>query len=83
MECPHCNNEIEGKECPLCKGITPLEGRYCMYCGSEFEDDPSGAADSSDGYDFENRVLCPDGTCTGIIIDGKCTECGKLFKKQE
>jgi hypothetical protein len=27
--------------------------------------------------DLENRVLCPDGTCTGIIVDGKCTECGR------
>jgi hypothetical protein len=26
-------------------------------------------------------VLCPDGTCTGIIVDGKCTECGKPHKE--
>jgi len=30
-------------------------------------------------FDLDDRVLCPDGNCTGIIIDGKCTECGKAL----
>jgi hypothetical protein len=34
--------------------------------------------DSDDeDIDFDNRVLCPDGTCTGIMVDGRCSECGK------
>lgn len=28
--------------------------------------------------DLGRRVLCPDGTCTGVIgPDGKCSECGR------
>ncbi len=28
--------------------------------------------------DWENRVLCSDGSCIGVIgADGKCRECGK------
>jgi hypothetical protein len=30
-------------------------------------------------FDLEDRILCPDGTCTGIIVNGKCTECGKPY----
>ena len=33
------------------------------------------------GIDWEHRILCSDGNCIGIIgKDGKCKECGKLFK---
>jgi hypothetical protein len=31
-----------------------------------------------DELDLENRQLCPDGSCTGVIgDDGTCKECGK------
>jgi hypothetical protein len=31
--------------------------------------------------DWENRVLCPDGNCIGVIgPDGKCKECGKPYE---
>jgi hypothetical protein len=80
MKCPHCNQEIIGKECPDCGSDTPLESRYCINCGISLEERPEEVMDEDDGFDFENRVLCPDGTCTGIIIDGKCVECGKPFK---
>lgn len=33
--------------------------------------------EDDDGIDFEERILCPDGTCLGIIVGGKCSECGK------
>lgn len=33
-----------------------------------------------DDPEWENRVLCPDGNCIGIIgPDGKCKECGMPF----
>ena len=83
MECPHCNKEIPGKNCPNCSAVIPLESRYCMDCGINLEEDAGDRIEQDDGFDFENRVLCPDGTCTGIIIDGKCTECGKAFEESQ
>lgn len=33
------------------------------------------------GMDWEHRLLCSDGGCIGIIgMDGRCKECGKMFK---
>lgn len=30
--------------------------------------------------EWENRVLCPDGNCIGVIgPDGRCTECGLVY----
>jgi hypothetical protein len=82
MECPHCNQKISGRECPGCGREIPLESRYCMICGAEvgFED---AAAQEGDEFDLENRVLCPDGACTGIIIDGRCIECGRPYEDNQ
>lgn len=31
--------------------------------------------------DWNNRVLCSDGNCIGVIgLDGRCKECGLLFE---
>jgi hypothetical protein len=31
-----------------------------------------------DGFDADERELCPDGTCTGLIgVDGRCKQCGR------
>jgi hypothetical protein len=51
-----------------------------MICGGEIEDSIEELSDDDNGFDLENRILCPDGTCTGIIINGRCTECGRRFK---
>lgn len=33
---------------------------------------------TDDAFDDEERQLCPDGACTGLIgSDGKCKECGR------
>ncbi len=82
MECPHCHQNISGRECPSCGREIPLESRYCMKCGAEVEFEGAAVQDE-DELDLENRVLCPDGVCTGIIIDGKCIECGRPFKGEE
>jgi uncharacterized OB-fold protein len=81
MKCPHCEKEISGKTCPECGSETPGEARYCMECGNllEYAEEETTVDTEDDEIDFEDRVLCPDGTCTGIIVDGKCTECGKPF----
>jgi hypothetical protein len=55
-----------------------MESIYCLNCGAHLVE--AGAEDSAgqdDDFDLEDRILCPDGTCTGIIVDGKCTECGR------
>lgn len=59
-----------------------MESQYCMNCGISLVERQDDSLEEDDGFDFENRVLCPDGTCTGIIIDGRCVECGKPFKKK-
>ncbi|MBN1932092.1 MAG: hypothetical protein JW786_10850 [Desulfobacterales bacterium] len=34
--------------------------------------------------DWQNRVLCSDGNCIGVIgSDGRCKECGKPFQEPE
>ena len=76
MECPHCQKEMPAQACPGCGGMIPLGGRYCMYCGMRLESGKEDFREDAE-FDIESRVLCEDGTCTGIIIDGKCTECGK------
>jgi hypothetical protein len=37
-------------------------------------------ADDANASDWENRRLCSDGNCIGVIgPDGRCKECGKPF----
>jgi hypothetical protein len=82
MRCPYCSKEIQGIICPECHQAIPRESRYCLYCGAMVKEHPrmddivSGAA-AADDFDFENRIPCSDGTCIGIIVNGKCNICGK------
>lgn len=77
MRCPHCNKEITGKACPQCGTTVPSESLYCMKCGDPFEEETPDDLGEDDEFDLENRVLCSDESCTGIIVNGVCTECGK------
>lgn len=77
MQCPNCKTEISGPPCPDCGKANPEEARYCMACGAMLEKALEALEDGEEAPDMENRVLCPDGTCTGIIVDGRCTECGR------
>ncbi len=80
MECPHCHKEIAGKICTACGAETLLGARYCMQCGTLIENTGlDSTPDQDEEVDLDDRILCPDGTCTGIIIDGKCSECGKPY----
>jgi len=76
MECPHCHEEIVGMACPDCGVNIPPESRFCMSCGTLITEGGAGEENEPDELDLDERILCPDGTCTGIIVDGKCTECG-------
>ena len=78
IKCTECEKEIAGKECAGCGKDTPQESIFCMYCGEKVEGDSEDTFNEDDSdIDFKDRELCSDGTCTGIIIDGKCCECGK------
>ena len=57
-----------------------------MECGVSLVEEVEDTFEDDNGFDFGDRILCPDGTCTGIIVDGRCSECGKTpdeVKKQE
>ena len=79
IKCPECEHEIEGIDCAKCGESTPKESIYCINCGKSLKGDATEAIEEDDyeDFDLDDRVLCSDGACTGIIIDGKCSECGK------
>ncbi|HON58979.1 MAG TPA: hypothetical protein P5040_02210 [Smithella sp.] len=78
-----------------CIGTIGPDGR-CRECGKPYQGvlpegkqhtalntAPSGQQAGDDGVtdeDWDNRVLCPDESCIGVIgPDGKCKECGKTL----
>ncbi len=85
LECPHCRESLPSKPCPECGEEVPENSRFCMHCGASLEPGEPLAAEGGDpdDLDLENRVLCPDGTCTGIIENGRCTECGRSYPGDE
>jgi hypothetical protein len=57
-----------------------------MECGVSLVEEAEDTFEDDNGFDLGDRILCPDGTCTGIIVDGRCSECGKTpdeVEKQE
>lgn len=47
----------------------------------EIEDDAETSEDDDLDADWENRVLCEDGNCIGVIgPNGLCKECGKPYE---
>ncbi len=77
MKCPYCEKELQGATCRECGMVSPDGANFCMECGARISVPGVEAVTDTQDFDLEERVLCPDGNCTGIIIDGKCTECGK------
>jgi len=78
MICEKCGLETESTQCNACgKEIVRL-GQYCYLCGAEF----LKAAETED-TDFDNRVLCSDGACIGVIDEkGVCKVCGKPYSPE-
>jgi len=83
MKCPHCEKEISGSLCPKCGETNFEDATYCMACGTPLKESAPPAyqgersLEDEEDIDFDDRELCPDGTCTGIMVDGRCSECGK------
>lgn len=59
--------------CFRCERQIPEESRYCMYCGVYLSREES--AENTD-EEWQDRILCSDGRCTGVIEKGVCTQCG-------
>lgn len=87
MKCPHCDEEIPGTPCPGCGESVYGDANFCMACGMALKASASpvsseeGFLDDEEDIDFDNRELCPDGTCTGIMIGGRCSECGRTAEE--
>ena len=62
---PHGEASVSGDE----EKLTP-----------EMEDEPDNDLNTLTDSDWENRTLCSDESCIGVIgPDGRCKECGKPF----
>ncbi len=55
-------------------------GPCCYLCGKVLDVAPPEPAEGVEEGDFDNRVLCSDGTCIGVIDErGVCKVCGKPY----
>jgi hypothetical protein len=76
------------KECGLAGGedLTTLEDAASDFSAfgigesddSQSETPPADEDEGTDADEWQNRRLCPDGNCIGVIgPDGRCKECGR------
>jgi hypothetical protein len=89
-KCKECGNPYEG-DLPVpsampesaSEGSDVIEEDVGPQIDGAEEVDPEVVGDASENFDteWENRQLCSDGSCIGVIgPDGKCKECGKPFE---
>lgn len=77
------SEERHTKKCPVCAETIKLEAIKCRFCGERFDptDVTKQVAELRKENSFENRVLCSDGNCVGVIgPDGKCNVCNKSYE---
>jgi hypothetical protein len=96
MKCPHCEQALTERSCPHCHAAIVDAGPYCSYCGGRVNTEAAAAEPIAEGEvaaavagdqmadpDWENRVLCSDGNCIGVIgPDGRCKVCGKPLREE-
>lgn len=71
MKCPRCEALIPYIHCSKCGDPIPEKSNFCCWCGSQ-------VLPKEEQSDLSTRVLCPDGTCIGVInASGVCNICGK------
>ncbi|MBU2550714.1 MAG: hypothetical protein KKB20_20060 [Proteobacteria bacterium] len=83
--CEACGHENEGRLCDECGESSPAQARFCCHCGRELGParEAGGAEPGQDPYDLDNRTLCTDDSCIGIINEeGVCSECGKPYRPE-
>jgi len=84
--CKECGKSYDG-EVPLPKPDTPEQPDIQQKDqpgekAAGHEEMESEAADEADDPVWENRVLCSDGNCIGVIgSNGRCKECGKPYQQ--
>ena len=77
MLCEKCAHEVETVRCESCGKEVVRLGPFCYGCGTRLENKVEQAEQSD--LDFENRVLCSDGACIGVVEMGVCKVCGKPY----
>ena len=88
--CKECGKEYEGSlaedHFTEKEGSSPANNSFEKEDPS-LEDMPHEAAESNENDesirddDWQDRVLCSDGNCIGVIgPDGRCRECGKPYE---
>jgi hypothetical protein len=77
-KCKVCGTESpDGPPPPSATGTAPEKAAKAPEKKPEPKPLPKGKGEAS-GFDPDDRVLCSDGCCTGLIgPDGKCKVCGK------
>ena len=76
LACESCGYEPRNKTCPACAENIMTWAKFCPLCGEKQKEE--ARLSNGDPFDMENRRLCPDGNCIGIIgADGRCVICGK------
>ncbi|MDR2946098.1 MAG: hypothetical protein LBV79_05070 [Candidatus Adiutrix sp.] len=78
LECENCGHTPAHAHCPACDEAVPQWAKFCPHCGREMKREQAPAPEG-DPFAMENRRLCPDGSCIGILdADGRCVVCGKM-----
>ncbi len=73
-KCKECGKPYEG-ELPAGHGTSNVQAVTAE------DQKPVSVGDADCDDDWDQRVLCSDGACIGVIgPDGKCKECGKPLK---
>ncbi len=70
---------MESVRCPKCEAVVVNLGPFCYLCGAALREETDEVREPT-AIDFEDRILCSDGTCIGVINEqGVCKVCGKPY----